>query len=136
MKKVFLDTNIILDAILDNREHLEEARLILQEGKDCHIQLFASFLTFANIAYIMRKHPKDEIYRTLRFYSNSMEVLPMDNIQLQSALIDEVDDFEDMLQYQCAVAAGCDCIVTNNINDFEEFSKLPLFTSEDILLQL
>lgn len=134
MKKIFLDTNVILDAILDNRKHLEEARIILQKGKDHQIQLFASFLTFANIAYIIRKHPKEEVYGILRYYSKLITVLPTDNKQLQKALTCEADDFEDMLQYQCAVAAECDCIITNNIKDFENFCDIPLFTSEDFLL--
>ena len=40
--------------------------------------------------------------------------LPCDAHQLSTALAhDDVRDFEDLLQYQCAVAANCDVIVTN-----------------------
>ena len=47
----------------------------------------------------------------------------------------EVKDFEDMLQYQCAKAAGCDVIITNNKRDFYAFSDLPFLTSMEFLLQ-
>jgi hypothetical protein len=52
-------------------------------------------------------------------------VLPCDAEQLDSALNNPVKDYEDMLQYQCALAAGCDVIVTNNKRDFYEFCQLP-----------
>ena len=39
-------------------------------------------------------------------------VLPCDALLLDAALKRHVKDYEDMLQYQCALAAGCDVIVT------------------------
>jgi hypothetical protein len=45
-----------------------------------------------------------------------------------------VKDFEDLLQYQCAVEGGCDVIISNNTKDFKEFCTLPLFTSEDFVV--
>jgi hypothetical protein len=39
-------------------------------------------------------------------------VLPCDAEQLDSALNNPVKDYEDMLQYQCALAAGCDVLTT------------------------
>jgi len=37
-------------------------------------------------------------------------VLPCDGAQLDDALTNPVKDYEDMLQYQCALAAGCDLL--------------------------
>ena len=45
-----------------------------------------------------------------------------------------VRDFEDLMQYQSAVDAGCDVIITNNGEDFLEFSQLPVVSSRDFLL--
>lgn len=53
------------------------------------------------------------------------------NILLDAAILQKADDFEDKLQYQSALNGGCDCIVTNNIKDFESFSKIPLYSSSD-----
>lgn len=60
----------------------------------------------------------------------------MDRNQLRSALRHEVKDFEDMLQYQCAIDGHCDCIVTINISDFLEFSSLPILSPDGLLCQL
>lgn len=40
--------------------------------------------------------------------------------------------FEDMLQYQCAKAYGCDVVITNNTRHWS-FSKIPVFTSLEYL---
>ena len=48
MMKVFLDTNILLDYGLD-REKADFAGGILQLGKDGLIELYASYLSYANI---------------------------------------------------------------------------------------
>ncbi len=55
---------------------------------------------------------------------------------LDRALTNPVKDYEDMLQYECALAAGCDVVVTNNKRDFQEFCQLPFLTSEEFLLQI
>ena len=54
MKRIFLDTNIIVDFILE-RDGAENAANILQLGEDRKIELAVSFLTMANTAYIARK---------------------------------------------------------------------------------
>jgi len=130
MKRVFLDTNILVDYAL-GREFGDDAEQLLQRGHDGEVSLMASYLTFANMAYILRT--KVDIYALLENLSNFIAVLPMDNEQLQKALGQRVHDFEDMLQYQCAIAGNCDIIITNNKHDFAEFSELPFMTAAEFL---
>ncbi|MBR2238645.1 MAG: PIN domain-containing protein [Prevotella sp.] len=134
MMKVFLDTNILLDYGLD-REKADFAGGILQLGKDGLIELYASYLSYANMGYILRHHPVAERYELVRMMRQPLFVLPCDANQLDAGLLTEVKDFEDMLQYQCALAAGCDVVVTNNKKDFHEFCRIPFLTSEEFLLQ-
>ena len=135
MKRVFLDTNILLDYRLD-REQADYAENILALGSLGVIELYASYLSYANMGYILRHHPIAEIYNLIHMMRKSVEVLPCDAEQLDAGLGFEVKDFEDMMQYQCAKAAGCDVIVTNNKRDFHEFCELPFLTSEEFLLQI
>lgn len=135
MMKVFLDTNILMDFV-DNRENREYAKNIIELGRCGVIQLFASHLSFANMGYILRHHTQEERYRMIRNARKITTVLPCDATQLDKALSTPVKDYEDMLQYQCALAAGCDVIVTNNKRDFYEFCQLPFLTSEEFLLQI
>ena len=52
MKRVFLDTNILIDYI-QARAGGNDAKQLLMRGRDGEVTLCASFLTFANMAYIL-----------------------------------------------------------------------------------
>ena len=134
MKKVFLDTNILLEVILDRQQRVA-CEQILQAGISGQIALYAAYLSFANMAYVMKKKKmrREDIYRAERFLNSIINVLPMDGQQLTAALAYEVKDFEDMLQYQCAENGECDCIVTINSTDFLEFSTMPINTPDELL---
>lgn len=133
MKTVFLDTNILIDYAL-GREHFDDAEQLLQHGKNGQVRLVASYLTFANMAYILKG--KIDVYDLFRDLRILISVLPNDDNQLQAAMRQRVRDFEDMLQYQCAKAAGCDFIITNNGRDFADFSDLPYLSAAEFLSQL
>ena len=130
MKNVFLDTNILIDYAL-NRPGGSDAEQLLMRGRNGDITLTASLLTFANMAYILKG--KTDIYGFFTMLTGFVNVLSMDGSQFQAALSKPVRDFEDMLQFQCAKAGGCDIIITNNKRDFVEFSDLPIMTADEFL---
>jgi predicted nucleic acid-binding protein len=53
MKRIFLDTNILIDYI-DNRAGADDAEQIFACGFSGEALLFASSLTFSNMAYIIK----------------------------------------------------------------------------------
>ena len=59
----------------------------------------------------------------------------MDEYQLRQALLHPATDFEDMLQYQCAMANHCDIILTRNCKHFD-FAQIPVLTPSDYLSQI
>ena len=134
MKKVFIDTNIFIDYI-DNREGAGLAQNIFNIAAKGKIILYASTLTFANMAYVIKKRrTREEVLNILDHFEQCVEVLPMDRQQLRNAIDQPCKDFEDMLQYQCAAAGNCEVFVTNNLKDFREFCELPLLSSREFLL--
>ena len=118
MKKIFLDTNILLD-FGQNREQFRYAETILQLGKNNEIELCASYLSYANMGYILRKMQQCDKYALMRKMRQNINVLPCDSEQLDLGLSNETKDFEDALQYYAAEQAGADCIVTRNLKDFD-----------------
>ena len=135
MKSIFLDTNVIVDFILE-REGAEDAANILQLAEDGKIELAVSFLTMANTAYIARKgHTQEQLYSIMTDLSDMLKTLPMDEVQLKLALECPATDFEDMLQYQCAKANLCDIIITRNCKHFA-FAQLPILTPSEYLKNL
>ncbi|MBR2196655.1 MAG: PIN domain-containing protein [Salinivirgaceae bacterium] len=130
MKNVFLDTNILIDYAL-GRERGDDAEQLLQYGKNGIVRLSASYLTFANMAYILKG--KADVYELFKELREFISVLPNNDEQLLAATGQRVRDFEDMLQYQCAKAANCEIIITNNGKDFAEFCKIPVMPAADFL---
>ena len=134
MKRVFLDTNILIDYI-DNRQGADEAEQIFACGFSGEALLFASSLTFANMAYIIKGRTQEEKYDALKQMAAVVEILPLNKEEVLAAIALPAPDFEDMLQYQCAKAAGCDYNVTNDRRHYD-FSDIPHFTSATFAKQL
>lgn len=133
MTRVFLDTNILIDYYL-NRSGAVTAEKILKCAVARKITLYASTLTFANFAYVVKKdHTREEMYMILDRVENLVHALPMDRRQLRRAIDNPCKDFEDMLQYQCAISGNCGVIVTNNKKDFRDFCQLPLLTAQEYI---
>ena len=135
MKRVFLDTNILLDFGL-GRKGADEAEKILALGLAGVIEVCASYLLYANMGFILRHHPKAEIYNLVHQMREDVRVLSTDANQLDKGLALFANDFEDALQYQCAKANGCDVIITNNGIDYAEFCDLPFMTAAEFLKEL
>lgn len=131
MQKIFLDTNVILDFVL-HRDGEIQAMDILQMGEDEKISLCTSFLSMANIAYILRKLPQKELYRMLSLLTSMFDVLPMTKEYFTKALQIENVDFEDVLQYVCAKENKCDVIVTSNKKHFL-FSEVQICSPNEFL---
>jgi hypothetical protein len=61
----------------------------------------------------------------------------MDGTQLKNAReYGPVDDFEEMMQYQCAKAGDCNSIITNNGKDYKPFSRIPIMNADVFLSQM
>ena len=134
MKRLFLDTNILID-YLDNRAGADDAEQIFAYGFSGEVQLYASSLTFANMAYIIKGRTQEEKYDALNQMAGVVEIIDLRKQEVIAAISQPVKDFEDMLQYQCARTAGCDYIVTNDRRHYD-FSDIPHFTSADFVKQI
>lgn len=132
MNQVFIDTNVIVDFLLE-REGVTEAERILQLGEEHKVDLTVSFLTMANVAYIIKKgHTKEEVNEILSELCNVLHTLSMDEEQLKCTLLQPSVDFEDNLQYQCAKSHGCNIIVTRNTKHFP-FEDICIMTPQEYL---
>lgn len=134
MKRVFVDTNIVID-LLSKREpfYFESADLFSLADQKI-IELYISSLTIANTSYTLLRQTDSkkakEILRKLRLIVN---VLPLDDKIIGIALNDDsFSDFEDGLQYFTAIENDQDLIITRNLKDFKA-SKLPVMTARQFV---
>lgn len=120
MKKIFLDTNVMLDSALARGNNGIAASAILSACEYGEMEGCLSFLSVANMAYMLKKgRTAKKMTEILKEYTRFLTILPMDNEQLVQAFSVTATDFEDVLQYECAKASACDTIVTSNEKHFK-----------------
>ena len=118
MMKAFIDTNVLIDLLLE-REGYQDAAAILFCQKKRKCSLYLSSLTMANIAYILRKKFKGvELYNALKRLKVFFCVVDLTASNVKDALALQASDFEDALQYFSACNVKADVIVTRNEKDF------------------
>ena len=133
MKAVFIDTNILLDIILKREGWFDAVKLL--DMPSSTLSFHTSTLTMANMAYIMRKAlGKETLYDQLERMSKKLHVESLSTKAVAQAIALRANDFEDALQYYCAIESKCDCIVTNNKKDFN-FSIIPISTPGEYLCE-
>lgn len=132
MRKVFLDTNVVID-LLDKRKgfYLSAARIFTLAFRH-DLLLYISPLTYATAAYLLRKHPKEELRQLLANLRVLSHVTLVDDQTVDAALAAGFDDFEDALQYCSALNEHVDVLVTRNVKDFS-LAKLPVLTPDEFL---
>ena len=126
MKRLFLDTNFILD-YLEREEYKESSQQFLEDLILQNYKCYVSYLSVANFAYIERKKPREIVMKYLKTIVELFEIVPNNKKQIQDAIEIEGSDFEDILQYQSALYSKCDFIITRNEKHFA-FSNIPVFS--------
>ena len=137
MKKIFVDTNIVIDLLSKREPFFEEAAMLFSMADKNLIELSVSSLTIANTSYaLLRQLNANTAKSVLRKLRLIVKVLPLDDKIIGLALNDEAfSDFEDGLQNFTAIENEQDLIVTRNLKDFKH-SKLPVMTAKQFLESL
>jgi predicted nucleic acid-binding protein len=134
MKKILIDTNIVIDLLAKRKDYYDDAANLFSQADKNELTLTISSLTFANTNYILTKlkSPK-EARAILRKFKVLVELLSLDDKITELALSDEsFPDFEDGLQYYSAIENEVDVIISRNKKDFKN-SKLPVLTAKEYL---
>jgi predicted nucleic acid-binding protein len=134
MKKLFLDTNIIIDLLSERQPFYIEAARIFSLADKKEIEISVSALSFATTNYILLQSKKsDEAKQILRKLKLIVQVLSLDDKIVELALNDsDFKDFEDGLQYYTALEHRLDGIITRNLKDFKK-SRIPVMTADQYL---
>jgi predicted nucleic acid-binding protein len=133
IKRVFVDSDVILDVALARMPFLEHSKLLLSLLENGLAIGFVSANSIANIYYILRKAGDDAkarffISSTLKF----LTVIPSNHSNILDALKSDFSDFEDAIQYFSALENQCECIITRNLDDYQK-SKLDVYVPLEFL---
>lgn len=134
MKRLFLDTNVIIDFLADRKPFSDAAAILFDAAIDKRAQVFISAVSYNNIYYIFNQNLSHS--QTLKHLTAlkemSITVSVTDEI-IASALASGLKDFEDAIQYYCALTVSkLDAIITRNTKDFRKSSVAVLTPQEAI----
>jgi predicted nucleic acid-binding protein len=134
MKKIFIDTNIVIDLLSRREPFFEEAASLFSLADKKQIELAVSALTMANTSYVLlRQMDSDNTKSILRKLKLIVNILPLNDKIIGLALnYNTLSDFEDGLQYFTAIEHEQELIITRNLKDFKN-SKLPTMTAKQFI---
>jgi len=136
MKKVFLDTNIIVDLIADRKPFSKYSIEIFKKAEEKKIKLFTSSHSIATTHYLLKKYLEEKILRDVLYnLLDYLTVIAVDTDVLKKGLRSKHKDFEDSIQILCAsTIEKIDCIVTRNTKDFRD-SEILVLTPDELCLR-
>lgn len=135
--RVLIDTNIVLDFLLQREPFFQDAELLFQAIDVGQAIDYITATTLTDIFYISRKHTcsvekaRQAVSETL----TAMVICPIDRAVLELAFNSGLVDFEDAVQIFGAVAQGLDAILTRDNKGFSS-SPIPILSVQDLLQQL
>jgi len=130
--RIFLDTNILADHLLDRNSDSSTIINLIESGQ---LTGFASSASFFTLAYIIEDRLKIKSQPILQKINRFITTIPTTQHNLDYGYSSGFNDMEDAFQYFTALnEPGMDYFITNNVKDFKSaILKLPVSTAKNFI---
>jgi predicted nucleic acid-binding protein len=132
-EKLFIDSDIILDVLMERNRFYESAAGIFDLGIAKEVNLFTTAVVLANVFYFIRKkhgiEKSKELLRRLRLF---ISILSVEEKIVDLALNSKFGDFEDGLQYFAGKEHSITVLITRNVRDYKE-KDIPIQTADEYM---
>lgn len=119
MCRLLLDTNVLLDAVLDGRPHAAESQELIDYCSGWGDFGMVCGLSLKDVYYIAgRIHGEPWARDAVRKLMDLLVIAPVDGEVSDMALHSDEPDFEDGIIRACAELNGADVIVTHDRDAF------------------
>jgi predicted nucleic acid-binding protein len=131
MDSLFVDTDVILDLFVRREPHHKMALRFFSFLKKHVIQGFTSPVSVANTYYILAKiRNKRYAIEKIRRLMQLIQIASVDQQTIDAAIRAPYKDFEDSIQYQCAISNGLRLLITRNVSDYPKEQMKVLLPGE------
>lgn len=137
MKAVLLDSDIILDAMIDRKPFSKDAIQILSLCEKRKIHGFTTPVILSNLYYLLKRLGMSHIY-ILEHFRNLVtnilfDITIIDKETILASINSGFSDFEDALQnFSAENHHTVSIIITRNIKDFKK-SKIAVMSPKEFL---
>jgi predicted nucleic acid-binding protein len=132
-KKIFLDTDVILDVAFKREPHFIYSQEVLSLIEKNVFSGFTSSLIIANCYYIISSNRDDKTaLKTVSKLRSILTILPFTDKEIGESLSSDIKDFEDGIQYFICVNNNISNLITRNIADYKD-ADINILTPKDFL---
>ena len=111
MKRLFLDTNIVVDVLERREPFCHDAVRLFTMAYNKQVQLIVSPMTYSTASFLLRKHGPEGVRNLLSNFRQLSRVATTNEQTVDDSLASQFNDFEDAMQYYTAVKAKADVIL-------------------------
>ena len=131
--QVLIDTNVILDVLLNREQFVDAAVAILKLSED-EVQKFVSASAVTDIYYMAYQELRDKqfVRDLVKRLLSIIHVACVSEENILTALDSNWSDFEDSVQNAVAESQNYDAVITRNKNDYKK-SMLNVFSPSEFL---
>ena len=133
--KVLLDTNVVLDAIVNREPFYNDAQNVIDSILDNKLEGYITANSVTDIYYIAKKHFNKNVLRnTMRSLFAIFTIIDVFGTDCHDALDFPLDDYEDALLVVCGDRTKIDHIITRD-KEFLKNAKpsIPAISPSDFL---
>lgn len=131
--KLLLDTNVILDVLLDRKPFVADSARVVAAVETGRIEGSLCATTITTLHYLASKTlGAKAAVREISSLLQLFRVAPVTEAVLKAALRSTGRDYEDLVLWESARGIGVDGIVTRNPGDFPK-SGVPIYLPADIV---
>jgi predicted nucleic acid-binding protein len=132
---VIVDTNVVLDVLLDREPFVKAAVEVFCLIEESRVDAFLCATTITTIDYLLiQSLPASKARDALRKLISLFEIATVNRPVIERALGSKIHNFEDAVLDEAGQMAGADSIVTRNTKDFAG-SSLKVFDPDEFLAQ-
>ncbi|NCB53587.1 MAG: PIN domain-containing protein [Epsilonproteobacteria bacterium] len=132
--RVLLDTNVVLDLLLDREPFSELAQAIFLNVESKHVEGFLCPTTLTTLYYLLGKHlDKKQCNQTMENLLALFETTHLTKPVLVDSVRSVGSDFEDSVIYTSAKHTKIDVIVTRDTTGFKN-SAIKVMSPQEFLI--
>ena len=136
MIRALMDTNVILDALLERSPWDLNAKTLWQIQRSDQFIAFITANSLTDVFYLSRRYAGlEKAWQVVHIILDQLPIIPIGRNELQLAATLDGNDFEDNLQLACALYMQLDVIVTRNFSGFNHDS-ISILSPQEMLLRL
>lgn len=119
--RVLVDTNVVLDILLDRRPHSVDSLQVFKLVEEGRIAGLLCATTITTIDYLLtqsltRTDARKHLAQLIRLF----DIAPVNRTVIEGAMKSPIADFEDAVLEQAALLSGAEVIITWNVKNFSQ----------------